>query len=200
MKRPPAKAAYHYVERGGFMNNTIKTRLQVFLAKIAGKDVDVSTLTPPVAASLEEKLMLDIADRIDDIEGGTLPNVSSTDNGNVLTVVEGSWAKAAPSGGGSDIFIADFYWGDDSYECNHTFAEIAEAYETGKTLIGTCNRQYMSISVVGVYQSSGLLRVEFTFWEPHFEVANAFAKSVISITEDAITETYIGYQAFTPIE
>ena len=30
-----------------------------------------------------------------------LPAVSSSDNGNVLTVVEGAWAKAAPAGGGS---------------------------------------------------------------------------------------------------
>lgn len=48
----------------------ITSRLQVFLAKIAGKEVDVSTLTPPVAINEEEKLMLDIADRIDAIEEG----------------------------------------------------------------------------------------------------------------------------------
>ena len=32
--------------------------------------------------------------------GGGLPDVTSDDNGDVLTVVEGEWAKAAPSGGG----------------------------------------------------------------------------------------------------
>ena len=48
----------------------ITSRLQVFLAKIAGKDVSISTLTPPVAISEEEKLMLEIADRIDTIEEG----------------------------------------------------------------------------------------------------------------------------------
>lgn len=31
--------------------------------------------------------------------GGELPEVTSADNGDVLTVVEGAWAKAAPSGG-----------------------------------------------------------------------------------------------------
>ena len=38
-----------------------------------------------------------------------LPAVSSTDNGDVLTVVEGSWAKAAPSGGDSlpEVTAAD---------------------------------------------------------------------------------------------
>ena len=31
-----------------------------------------------------------------------LHKVTSTDNGDVLTVVEGKWAKAAPGGGGAD--------------------------------------------------------------------------------------------------
>ena len=31
--------------------------------------------------------------------GSSLPEVSATDNGDVLTVVEGAWAKAEPSGG-----------------------------------------------------------------------------------------------------
>ena len=33
--------------------------------------------------------------------GSSLPAVTSDDNGDVLTVVEGQWAKAAPSGGGA---------------------------------------------------------------------------------------------------
>lgn len=32
--------------------------------------------------------------------GSSLPEVTADDNGDVLTVVEGAWAKAAPSGGG----------------------------------------------------------------------------------------------------
>lgn len=34
-----------------------------------------------------------------------LPAVSSTDNGDVLTVVEGEWAKAAPSGGVGELIV-----------------------------------------------------------------------------------------------
>ena len=36
----------------------------------------------------------------------TLPSVTSTDNGKVLTVVNGEWAPAIPSGGGSGVLIA----------------------------------------------------------------------------------------------
>lgn len=35
--------------------------------------------------------------------GSGLPAVSATDNGDVLTVVEGAWAKAEPSGGGAVV-------------------------------------------------------------------------------------------------
>jgi len=111
------------------MRRNISTRIQLILAKIAGRDVDLSTMTPPVAMNLEEELLLEIADKMDRAaselpsvtktdegkilsvnnkgkwvaadETKELPAVSGTDNGNVLTVVEGEWAKAAaPSGGG----------------------------------------------------------------------------------------------------
>lgn len=35
-----------------------------------------------------------------------LPEVSDADNGDVLTVVSGEWAKAAPSGGGGGVLVA----------------------------------------------------------------------------------------------
>jgi len=41
-------------------------RLEFFLAKIAGEDIDIATLVPPVATSKLEKILLAIADRIDD--------------------------------------------------------------------------------------------------------------------------------------
>lgn len=108
--------------------NGITSRLQVFLAKIAGKDVDVSTLTPPVAINEEEKLMLDIADRIDTIEesSGRLPDVTSEDNGDVLTVVEGEWAKAdAPSGG--EPFVIALSESNGEFTADKTFNEVLAA-------------------------------------------------------------------------
>jgi len=52
------------------MTESIKTRWQVLLAKLAGKDVSLETMTPPVATSPEEKLMLEIAERLDNIPAG----------------------------------------------------------------------------------------------------------------------------------
>ena len=46
----------------------IRQRLDYFLAKIAGKDVDIADLTPPQAINPTEELMLDIADRVADVE------------------------------------------------------------------------------------------------------------------------------------
>lgn len=52
------------------MKNIITGRNELLLAKIAGKEVDISTMTPPVAMNQTESLLLDIADRIDEIEDG----------------------------------------------------------------------------------------------------------------------------------
>lgn len=53
------------------MKDNITSREDIFLAKIAGKDVNIKTMTPPVATNMTEKLMLDIAERIDNIEAGS---------------------------------------------------------------------------------------------------------------------------------
>ncbi len=150
--------------------NGITSRLQVFLAKIAGKDVDVSTLTPPVAINEEEKLMLDIADRIDTIEES--------------------------SGGDSDVFTVNFVWGDDSFICNHTFAEIVAALEAGKVLIATDNGGYGGTSIyysVRVDGSYEIDQVSFDFWEPDPETPNVYIANKIVITASGITDSYTNY-------
>lgn len=47
-----------------------KQRLEFFLAKIAGEDVDIATLVPPVPTSQTEKILLEIADRMSQSGGG----------------------------------------------------------------------------------------------------------------------------------
>lgn len=47
-----------------FKNWKPETRIDLLLAKIAGHDVDISTMTPPVASSATEQFLLEIAERI----------------------------------------------------------------------------------------------------------------------------------------
>lgn len=81
-----------------------------------------------------------IGEALEDITGvavngsDALPAVTAVDNGDVLTVVEGAWAKAAPSGGGgaSVMFVDSTY--DNATETstlNKTFNEIYDAITNG---------------------------------------------------------------------
>ena len=64
------------------MNTTITSRLELLLAKIAGQNVSLSTMTPPVASSLVEKLLLDIADRLDGIAS---PSAATTEKAGLMS-------------------------------------------------------------------------------------------------------------------
>lgn len=48
----------------------LRSRIEFFLAKIAGRDIDVNTLIPAGATTMIEKLMLETSDRIDRIDRG----------------------------------------------------------------------------------------------------------------------------------
>ena len=63
--------------------------------------------------------------------GSDLPAVTSDDNGDVLTVVNGAWDKAAPSGGGGVLWCN--YSGDDiaGYSIDKSFNEIKAAIDSG---------------------------------------------------------------------
>lgn len=61
-----------------------------------------------------------------------LPDVTAADNGDVLTVVNGAWDKATPSGG--DIFTVNFNTQNGQYD--RTWQEIYDAIAAGK--IGKC--------------------------------------------------------------
>ena len=67
-----------------------KTRKEMFLAKIAGHDIDITTLIPPVAVNTTERLMLEIADRIDDMsnDGGGSGGGGTIDTGDIVEAVE----------------------------------------------------------------------------------------------------------------
>lgn len=65
--------------------------------------------------------------------GSDLPTVTAEDNGDVLTVVEGEWAKAAPSGG-KTLLISETCVSEDDYiyhTLNKTWREIHDAISNG---------------------------------------------------------------------
>lgn len=64
--------------------------------------------------------------------GATLPEVTSADNGKVLTVVEGEWNKAEPS---TEIFYVDVTEDSTKRICNKTYGEIRNAFFGGKIVI-----------------------------------------------------------------
>lgn len=51
-------------------NWPITSRIELLLAKIAGRDVDLNTMTPPVASNTTEEMLLEIAERMDNGGGG----------------------------------------------------------------------------------------------------------------------------------
>lgn len=62
--------------------------------------------------------------------GGGLPEVTDADNGDVLTVVEGEWAKAAPSGGGVTAVEMTYDSGEDAYMLGMKAGELYAALGT----------------------------------------------------------------------
>lgn len=79
-----------------------------------------------------------ITKHIGGLEGGEseLPTVTSDDNGNILTVVEGVWDKAeAPSGNNDFVVTYTYNEETEQLETETTFAEISSAFESGKNII-----------------------------------------------------------------
>ena len=69
-----------------------------------------------------------------------LPEVTNDDNGDVLTVIDGEWANATPSGGSTEILVATFTGYPvplgSGITCDKTYAELLSAIESGKIVIG----------------------------------------------------------------
>lgn len=71
-----------------------------------------------------------------DIGGSGLPDPSEATAGDVLTVVDGAWAPAAPSGGGPLVVNVDYEYHEtyETYTCDKTFAEIYAAGSAGSAV------------------------------------------------------------------
>ena len=118
-------------------NLNITNREDIFLAKIAGRDVDISTMTPPVANGVHEKLLDEIADRIDDATKNALPEIEDGDNGKVLGVSGGQYALVNGGGGGSSGLVVHMTW-DAHAEVSvldKTWQEIWDAFSSGSSVV-----------------------------------------------------------------
>lgn len=70
-------------------NSTTVEALKLLYVKLGGNLSDIADLDTDA----------EIIDAIEDLNFKELPNVTADDNGDVLTVVSGAWAKSTPSGG-----------------------------------------------------------------------------------------------------
>ena len=107
----------------------------------------------------------DVVGALDELRGtieksSGLPAVTGEDNGNVLTVVEGKWAKAVPSGGGGAFMInatVQEISTDRYLVLDKTFAEIATAAQTSQCIISISPEEGFCFfcSVVGIENNEG---------------------------------------------
>lgn len=103
---------------------------------------------------------LELDGKILKVSGGeSLPEVTAEDNGDVLTVVDGAWAKAAPSG--SFIANAVIGFNEDSEDTplevisvDKTPTEVAAAYASGTNVIFN-----VSFSADGEITTSGCVPI-----------------------------------------
>lgn len=101
------------------MNGTITSREELLLAKLAGENVNINTMTPPVAMNKKEKLLLDIATRLDSLVSGS----------------------GSGSGSGGDVFIVngevEHVGNDDTavVSIDKTTEQIYAAAASGKPVI-----------------------------------------------------------------
>lgn len=66
-------------------------------------------------------------------QGKELPDVTAEDNGDVLTVVDGAWGKAEPSGGGGGVLVATYTYDESTgtWSCDKTLSQILDAIASG---------------------------------------------------------------------
>lgn len=99
------------------MDNTI-TALQALYVALGGTAADVADIT--IIPDMINAIATQAATVVEAANAKELPSVSSTDNGKLLTVVSGKWAKAAAptelptvtaDDNGKVLKVADGAWG-----------------------------------------------------------------------------------------
>lgn len=147
------------------MNTTVQA-LQALYVKLGGSLTDTYDDIANGATVADYATVPDMVDAIAEVteSGGdsSLPSVSATDNGNVLTVVDGAWSKApvpaelpeTTSSDNGDVLkvvngewekaaesatsgmIVTFTASGGTYSADKTLSEITEAWTSTKNVIG----------------------------------------------------------------
>lgn len=121
--------------------------MSMSIEKALDKIADVLTNTTDDAnGSIEYSLTL-IANALANGSTKELPKVTATDNGDVLTVVEGAWAKAQPSGGVSPLLCTPSVSGG-ICSLDKTFKEIKEAFEAGAPIHILDESVYTTVTII----------------------------------------------------
>lgn len=82
----------------------------------------------------------------DDVDSGSgLPAVTASDNGDVLTVVDGAWDKAAPSGGVMVLCTTD------EHDITATWNEVKQALQAGTLCVASFENSGGGITWTAMY-------------------------------------------------
>ena len=203
------------------MSSRFTSRIEVLLAKIAGKEASLETMCPPWPANLSEKLMMDIADRMDGVENNGLPEVTSIDIGKGLSaqqtcvpgevIVPSQVAESNPEamGGGVydiknpvfDLFIPGTQIiaviNGETY-VSTVYEDETDAYIASCGIAGTGNAifeivRYMPIQVEGVTNEERMYVVSGDYDPPPESIA--ISVNVANIDYRWMVDPYPAYDA-----
>lgn len=135
--------------------------------------------------------------------GYELPDVTAADDGDVLTVVSGAWAKAAPSGGGGQFIVTLSYDDHDTPVVDKTFSEISTALNGGSIPVivysGEDGAYYYHLER---FEPSGVhAEIKFASWEGTYDALGALtgiAYTAVYIENDNSVIFGNGEITFTP--
>ena len=117
--------------------------------------------------------------------GSGLPSVTSDDNGDVLTVVDGAWDKAAPSGGGGAALIVNLVNAGGNYTSDKTYAEISAAMSAGTPVIGNITSGPTIRQSIAIMQADGIW-----FWSFLAREGSLNVRYVVIHTNDEIASDF----------
>lgn len=107
--------------------------------------------------------------KVEDVASKVLPTVTSLDNGMVLGVSSGAWAKMSPPSG-NDVFLISLENRNGTFTADKTYNEILAAVESGKAVyvnlyIQSIDESYHYIPFGGEESESGNLY--FNYFQPY---------------------------------